>query len=164
MNSRAHNEKGFTILELIVVFGIVTILASLSAINVKNIREKVYDAEFLAAKHDIWVALQIGSYYFEEKNATNVKSTGVLKAGPITTIKAQRLLPGINEIPENIEVTASWAPRDSNCNNMCFIRSVYVKHCKTLRYSLSEYYVWEENELHDGTLHALFWNGAQPCT
>ena len=169
MRTNFSNSGGFTLAELLVVTAIIGVLMGLSVVNIKKIRELVYDAEFYAAKKDIWVALQVGSAYYEENNATTSKSTGTLSAGPITGWK-QRLLPGII-VPKNIQVTASWNPREANgtCNGgvdqgMCFIRSVYVKHCKTLKYSYSVYYTWDDNEAQDGILNALFVNGGQPCT
>ena len=169
MSFKSSSEKGFTLLELLVSIGILSVLASLAVLNFEHIREKVYDAEFYAFKHDAWIALQAGSAYFEEKDVTDSRVTGVLKAGPITGWK-QRLLPGII-VPENFELSAQWSPRGSNCSGgldgdggMCFVRMIYVKHCKTLKYSMSNYYHYSENGTKDGMLHALFANGAQPCT
>ncbi len=71
---RQHNKKGFTLVELLVVIGIIAVLTSIAVIALGSARRKARDAKRVADVKAIQNALEL---YYQESNGYPTESPAV---------------------------------------------------------------------------------------
>ena len=151
-------QRGFSLMELLVVTGILGVLSVLGMMNFNQLREYAYDAALDSAFHDAWISVQTGISYYEEINDNTKKITGIMGEGELTGWK-KTFLPGI-QVPKDMEMAVVWSPICTLPS--CVWLGLWVKHCKTLKYRNLYYLGASYQEFEESIVYN--WTSVAPCS
>ena len=123
------NEKGFTLVELMIVVAIIGILAAIAIPNFINYRNKSYCS---AAESDANnIAASLADYYAIPSHTTLVASVtevfGGTLSGPANNINTATISGSLANITITVTDTSGRCPADYRASNSAWVGNTYSK-------------------------------------
>ena len=128
-----REEKGFTLLELLVSIGIIGLLASMGVMSYSEYRSRAADASVDSVMHNAWVALTAGQTSLDG-SAPDWFWAWIDPSGTMQGWRINEFLPGFKTGPKDrVSIwydqfceSGAWCPPGVMC---CVVASAHVWHC-----------------------------------
>lgn len=152
-----YNEKGFTLVELLVITGTLSVLMMLSVHSYGVYRSSAFDSSTEHSIHHIKSALQAGLIDNDFMEGIGLVWASLQSAGLPSSAAAQELLPGYVH-PSDMQL---WVSYDAWCANgilgdWCTETSIQGRHCSGNTWYLHQ-------SFHNGIVTKIEWQAPGGC-
>ena len=129
MNSRSRNQQGFTLLELLVVIGIISLLCYLGLTSFWVYRADAAYSVAQSVLRNSKVSIEAGQT--DTSNLPGPVDIVQTAQGPIQDVAARAYLPNM-QLPRNVKFSAQYDP---DClDETCQSDLIEIKHCLGKQY------------------------------
>lgn len=120
------NESGFSVIELVVTTGIVTLLSAIALAGYKEYRKTAYHSVAETQLVNARTALEIGKSTNEDMSSSVLIALQKQSSGPLTSSAGQELAPGF--VLQDDSVIVMY--HKSDCTSaLCLEDAVLTRHC-----------------------------------